>query len=50
MWGELGLEPTDVSFQSQDSFWYRIFMWRKLDPYHLYLVQAFPGRLLAKAY
>lgn len=42
---ELVLEPINVSFQSQDSFYYSIFIWRKFEPYHLYLAQALPNRL-----
>lgn len=45
---ELVLEPKNVSFQRHDSFYYSIFIWRKLEPYHLYLAQALPNRLLLR--
>lgn len=51
MYGGLGFEPLYVSFQSQDYFNSNVYIWEKaLTPTDLYLVQALPNRLLAKAF
>lgn len=41
---DLGLEPREASFQSQDCLYCSIFIWRELEPYHLNVMQALPSR------